>query len=98
MTIPRGPVYPAATWIRVGCKQDNSQSLLQYRWLGSCNSTGEVIFNITDPFLDEESWAVIWVKSTPLDCLDHFQCTSYDNSLTELTSKVFTLDKISGKL
>ena len=66
---------------------------LQYRWTAGCSSTGVVAYDIAEPFLDEESWAVIWLKSTPVECLDHFLCTVYEKSgdnLTEIDSMEFT--------
>lgn len=102
-TSPSGPVYPAATWVRVACRYNHSQPyLLQYRWTGSCNSTGAAVFDIDEPLLDEQGWAVIWVKTTPVNCLDRFHCTVYEREqngvlLTEIASEVFTFQHVSGK-
>ena len=99
-TSPSGPTYPAATWIRVACRVEHSQpQILQYRWTASCQSSGEIAYDIEDPFLDEKSWAVIWVKSTPVECLDHFLCTAYERNgetLTEIGSKEF-VQQVAGE-
>lgn len=101
-TFPSGPVYAAATWVRIACRLNHSQpQLLQYRWTGTCDATNTAVFNIDDPFLDEQGWAVIWVKTTPVDCLDHFRCTVHERdeaTLTEIASDVFILQHISGKI
>lgn len=100
VTFPIGPVYPAATWIRLACKQNHSfPNTLYYHWTGSCNSTTDQVFQISDPLLDEQSWAIIWAKTTPVNCLDHFRCTVYEKNndiLTEIASDVFTFQHISG--
>lgn len=103
-TWPEGPVYPAATWLRVACRHDHAeQHRLQYRWTGGCNSTGETSLSVPDPLYDQFGWAVIWVQSTPATCLDSFQCSVFlhDNNggdLTEIASEVFLLQNIAGEL
>ena len=98
-TSPSGPIYPAATWVRAACKMEHSQpQVLQYRWTASCYSTGDIVYDITEPLLDEDSWAVIWLKSTPVECLDHFLCTVYERSvetLEEIDSNEFK-PQVSG--
>ena len=101
-TFPEGPVYPAATWLRVACKHSYAeQSGLQYRWSGGCNSTGDTTLFVPDPLHDQFSWAVIWVQSTPTECLDRFQCSVFLNdgsdNLTEIASELFILQNIAGK-
>ena len=63
-------------------------------------SAADPVFDIEDPFQDEQGWAVIWVKSTPVECLDHFRCIVYerDGALrTEMASEVFIFQNVSGK-
>jgi hypothetical protein len=43
---------------------------------------------------------VIWVMTTPVDCLDHFRCTVYEMNgaaRTEVASDVFLLQHVSGE-
>lgn len=58
------------------------------------------MFDIEEPFLDEQGYAIIWVKSTPVDCLDYFHCTVYERngtSPTEVASEVLIFQNVSGK-
>lgn len=84
----------------MACRLEHSQpQILQYKWTASCYSTGDIVYDIAEPFLDEESSAVIWLKSTPVECLDHFLCTVYERNgetLTEIGSKNFT-QQVSGE-
>lgn len=95
-------MYAAASWVRLACRQDHaSPETLQYSWRGSCRGSGHTVYDIAQPLLDEESWAVIWLKTTSVECLDHFRCTVYETegeTLTEIASEDFVLDHVSGEI
>lgn len=95
VTSPSGPLYPAATWIRLACKQNHPQpSILHYNWIGSCSSRNKsaAAFTISDPLIDDNGWAVMWIKTTPVDCLDTFRCVVYENEdFMEISSGEFIL-------
>lgn len=103
-TSPDVDTYPVATWVRIACKLDHLQpQTLKYRWIGSCYNSGEVILDIgnpqdtlQNPYIDEQSWAVIWVTTTPT-CLDYFRCIVYEHN-EEIDSKEFYLHPVSGEL
>ena len=104
-TSPEGPTYPAATWLRLACRHNHTeQHRLQYTWTGSCNSTSVPSLVVSDPLYDHFGWAVIWVQSTPVECLDRFVCSVFlrdghsEGSLTQITSELFILHDIVGKL
>ena len=98
---PSGPVFPAASWVRLACRHDNvdRQNLpsLSYSWMGTCSRTGKVVIRIADPLMDEEGWAIIWVQSTPLDCLDAFHCTAQGSDRELVAAGNFSFGEISGK-
>ncbi len=97
-------MYPAATWLRIACRHNHTeQHRLQYMWRGGCNSTGNTTLIVSDPLYDQFGWAVIWVLSTPKECLDQFLCSVFlrDNEggdhLTEIASELFILQDITGE-
>lgn len=96
---PDGPSFRAASWIRLACKyQPESNGTYNYHWKVSCRRTGEVIYTIRNPLMDGDKWATLWVHSTPLHCLDLFQCTVFNASEgTEIESNTFIIEQVTGK-
>ena len=48
--------------------------LCRYTWIGACNETGDIVFDIVDPYLDSDGRSAVWALSTPHYCLDYFVC------------------------
>ncbi len=52
--------------------------------------------------MDGDSWATLWVHSTPLHCLDLFQCSVFHTADvregSEIDSTNFTMQQVTGKI
>ena len=99
---PEGPSYPAASWVRLACKfQQYPGNDIVYQWRMSCNRTGQVDSSTISPMMDEEGWAILWVHSTPLVCLDVFRCSVFRSSDARegqaMASSVFKMDRVTGE-
>lgn len=79
-TDPPEPPYVAASWIRLACQveSEDNQTSFSYQWIGSCNGTGQTEIVIDDPLMDDVGYAVVWVQSTPIQCLDYWECSAID--------------------
>ena len=53
---------------------------------------------IDDPLLDEEGYAVIWVQSTPISCLDYLECGATDGDGTGNGTVGRLITDVTGKL
>ena len=69
----------------------------RYTWVGSCNETGEVIFEVEDPYLDSDGRSAVWVPSTPHYCLDYIVCQVANTATGDKDSVSLLLEDISGK-
>lgn len=95
-TDPPGPTFPAATWIRLACKAKGGLlSDFTYQWRGLCSQSGDVVFTINDALIDREGSAVVWVHSTPTECLDIWECSANDKEGNNRTD-TFQVTDIAG--
>ena len=69
----------------------------RYTWVGSCNETGEVLFEIVDPYLDSNGRSAMWLPSTPHYCLDHIECQVASTLSGDTDSASLLIDDVSGK-
>lgn len=74
-----------------------SVCLYSYTWVGTCNGTGEVVFEIVDPYLDSDGRSAVWLLSTPHYCLNYLVCQVTNIETGDIDSASLLIEDISGK-
>ena len=68
----------------------------RYTWVGSCNDTGEVIFEVVDPYLDSDGRSAVWVPSTPHYCLNFLECLVVNMITGDMDSASLLIEDVTG--
>ena len=89
--VPSGPVFKAASFIRLNCSATGGVPPLQYCFIQSCRQTGNKTFN----GINSERFSFI-ITTNPLQCSNQFMCQVTGSTKNTRTAE-FTINELTGR-